>query len=107
MIALRPLNHGLTQFVDKLSGIVSIIRAIDADRRELVERLKPFHDAYLALPEAVREADMRRRAELEARLRAPLDSPRVVVMIGDVSLTVEHLFQAALVYQKHVESNPT
>lgn len=107
--ALRSLGNWseLSGFVDKLSDMVVAFRQVDADRRELVEKLKPFRDAYHALPEEVRETDMRRRAELETGMRpSPAHAPRVVVMVGDVSLTVEDLFRAALVYEKHVEKTP-
>lgn len=108
---LRALDSwtGLAEFIDKLQEVITAFRRVDADRRELVERLKPFRDAYHALPEDVREKDMDRRAELETRsaLAAQLNKPAVVVMIGNVSLTVDHLFQAALVYDKHVEKTET
>lgn len=103
---LRALDSwtGLAEFIDKLQEVITAFRRVDADRRELVERLKPFRDAYYALPEDVREEDMNRRAELDfGRLTALPHTPRVVVMIGNVSLTVDHLFQTALVYDKHVE----
>lgn len=107
---LRALDSwtGLAEFIDKLQEVITAFRRVDADRRELVERLKPFRDAYHALPEDVREKDMNRRAELECgRLAALPHASRVVALIGNVSITVDHLFQAALVYEKHVEKTET